>query len=113
MKIIAIEKSMRKRADKEKSLSSSFIPHFSMQLQTEGQHRDVPRSPLSIINVIKSKLAFMSQHVLQNQHSLLLLVHLHTLFITSTHQPRETLGATGSQQCRLPVLLMHLVTKQD
>lgn len=54
----------------------------------------------------------MYQHVLQNQHSLLL-VHVHTLFVTNTRQPRETQGAAGSQQSHLPMLLMHPVTKQD
>lgn len=60
---------MRKRADKETSLSSSFIlPLCNCRKRAK---LDIPFSPLPRINIIQSILAFVYQHVLQNQHSLL------------------------------------------
>lgn len=82
-----------------------------MQLQAEGKIRCALLPSSHNQSVTQSVLAFMYQQVLQNQHSLLS-VYWHTLLITNTCQPRETLGATGSQQSCLP-MLMHLLTKQD
>lgn len=59
----------KKRADKEKSLHSSFIPQSSIQLQVEGKVRWSLLSLAHNQSVTQSTLAFMYQYMLQKQHN--------------------------------------------